>query len=90
MYIHHQSLHSFTVCILRYLRKEFPDFVESTPNISDLTKFYKAAKKAFDDSEEFKNTSRNTVVQLQGGDETCLKAWKSLCDVSRIEFQKVS
>ncbi len=78
-----------TTSLLRYLREEFPDFLERTPNISDLTKFYKAAKKAFDDSEEFKNTSRNAVVQLQRGDEACLKAWKSLCQISRIEFQKV-
>lgn len=35
--------------------------------IKDLVVFYKAAKKCFDDSIEFKEASRNEVVQLQQG-----------------------
>jgi hypothetical protein len=28
-------------------------------------------------------------VQLQSGDEECLKVWQLLCHISRTEFQKV-
>jgi hypothetical protein len=76
--------------LITYLRREFPDFLTNPPNIADLTTFYKASKKAFDESEEFKDTSRKTVVELQSGNEECLAAWRMLCDVSRKEFQKVS
>lgn len=32
----------------------FPDFLENTPEISDLQTFYKRAKKRFDEDPEFK------------------------------------
>lgn len=39
--------------------------------------------------QEFQDRSRKEVVALQGGDETSLKAWKLLCDASRVEFQQI-
>ena len=57
--------------------------------VSDLVEFYRAAKKRFDEDEEFQDRSRREVVNLQGGDETSLKAWKLLCDASRVEFQQI-
>ncbi len=75
--------------LIQYLKEEFPDFAEKMPNITDLTEFYKAAKKRFDDDAEFKKTSQLNVVALQAGDGECMKIWKLLCDVSRGEFKKV-
>jgi arginyl-tRNA synthetase len=75
--------------LIQYLKEEYPDFAESMPNITDLTGFYKAAKKRFDDDPDFKKTSQLNVVDLQAGNEECTAIWKILCDVSRKEFQKV-
>jgi arginyl-tRNA synthetase len=75
--------------LIEYLKQEYPNFAESTPNITDLTGFYKNAKQRFDEDEVFKKTAQTNVVLLQSGDEACLKIWKILCDVSRQEFNKV-
>ena len=75
--------------LIQYLKEEYPDFTGDIPNITDLTEFYKNAKKRFDDSPEFKKVSQLNVVKLQAGDEECRKIWQVLCDVSRKEFEKV-
>eukprot|EP00956_Cyclotella_meneghiniana_P024215 scaffold48316_cov72-Cyclotella_meneghiniana.AAC.5 len=75
--------------LIQYLKEEYPDFTDDIPNITDLTEFYKNAKKRFDDSPEFKKVSQLNVVKLQAGDEECRKIWQVLCDVSRKEFEKV-
>jgi len=79
--------------LIQYLKEEYPEVASSEeaqmPNITDLTVFYKAAKQRFDDSPEFKKIAQANVVKLQSGDPECRKIWKMLCDVSRLEFQKV-
>ncbi|KAJ1492832.1 tRNA synthetases class I (R)-domain-containing protein [Baffinella frigidus] len=75
--------------LINHLRTAYPDFLENPPNISDLTGFYKEAKKRFDDDDDFKEKSRQSVVTLQSGDEYSLKCWKVLCDISRIQFKAV-
>lgn len=81
--------------LIQYLREEYPEVSNSDadgkelPNISDLTAFYKQAKQRFDDDADFKEQSRLNVVALQSGDSECRKVWKMLCDVSRLEFEKV-
>jgi len=75
--------------LINHLRTAYPDFLENPPNISDLTTFYKEAKKRFDDEEAFKKASQQSVVTLQSGDEYSLKCWKVLCDISRIQFKMV-
>lgn len=75
--------------LIQYLKEEYPNFHDDTPNITDLTAFYKNAKSRFDESAEFKKISQLNVVKLQAGDEECRKIWQVLCDVSRIEFEKV-
>ena len=57
--------------------------------LGDLVQFYKAAKKRFDEDPQFEKASREEVVLLQSGDEGSLKAWNSICDLSRIEFSKI-
>ena len=75
--------------LIQYLKEEYPDFHGDVPNITDLTAFYKNAKQRFDESAEFKKISQLNVVKLQAGDEECRKIWQVLCDVSRLEFEKV-
>lgn len=50
---------------------------------------YKQSKQRFDADENFKERSRQNVVNLQSGDDACRKIWTLLCDISRAEFQKV-
>ena len=59
------------------------------PNITDLTQFYKNAKNRFDESAEFKKVAQLNVVKLQSGDVECMNIWKLLCNISRLEFDKV-
>jgi arginyl-tRNA synthetase len=79
--------------LIQYLREEYPnissDDDSSSPNITDLTLFYKNAKNRFDEDSTFKKQSQLNVVALQSGDVKCMKMWKLLCDISRKEFQKV-
>lgn len=58
-------------------------------SLGDLVEFYKAAKKRFDAEEDFKARAREGVVKLQAGDPEALDAWKSLCEASRVEYQKI-
>lgn len=75
--------------LITYLQEAFPDILTNPPNISDLTVIYKASKKRFDDDAAFKELSRLNVVRLQAGDPACTAIWKLLCDISRLEFQRV-
>ncbi|GIQ87440.1 arginine-tRNA ligase, partial [Kipferlia bialata] len=68
---------------------EHPDWETNLPDIKDLVELYKEAKGRFEADDEFKAVSRNEVVALQGGDETNLRLWKMLCDVSRREFDTI-
>jgi len=53
-----------------------------TNNLSNLELFYRAAKGRFDESEEFATRARNLVVELQGGNEECLKLWAEFNEIS--------
>ena len=75
--------------LIAHLEETFPDYKEKTPQLSDLESFYKESKKRFDSDEEFKKKSQSYVVRLQQGDESFIKSWKVLCDISRVFFNKV-
>ncbi|MGI9280314.1 MAG: arginine--tRNA ligase [Endozoicomonas sp.] len=57
--------------------------------LSNMETFYKAAKKRFDDDEDFAIKARKYVVELQSGDEHCLKLWKKLVDITLAHNQEV-
>lgn len=65
------------------------DYTKFTEEISNLQSFYKEAKKRFDEDEEFKKRSYETVVQLQSKDPKAIKAWQNICDISRREFSVI-
>lgn len=50
--------------LIAELDDNFPDFVNSQPNISDLQTFYQNAKKRFDTEEAFKARAHANVVKL--------------------------
>lgn len=56
---------------------------ESQVALSDLEKFYRNAKIRFEESEEFAETARSYVVQLQSGDEKVLALWRRFVQVSQ-------
>ncbi|KAK1159156.1 arginine--tRNA ligase, cytoplasmic-like [Acipenser oxyrinchus oxyrinchus] len=75
--------------LIAHLQDTFPDYLTASPPIGDLQAFYKESKKRFDNEEEFKKRAYQCVVKLQSKDPAFIKAWSSICDVSRQEFQKV-
>lgn len=75
--------------LLCHLNDNHPNFHVVTPDISNLNKFYKEAKKRFDNEPEFKERSRLMVPKLQGGDERALAGWKALYEVSKVQFSQV-
>ncbi len=77
--------------LITHLKDIYPETRNDFRNINlgDLVKFYKASKKRFDDDNDFKERARIEVVKLQNGDKDSLRAWKLLCEQSRLEFDKI-
>jgi len=79
--------------LVEHLRDEYPAALNketsSDVDLGDLVQLYKAAKKRFDDDDDFKARAREGVVKLQAGDAESLAAWESLCEASRKEYQKI-
>jgi arginyl-tRNA synthetase len=57
--------------------------------LGELSAFYKAARKKFDESAEFAERSRRRVTLLQGGDATTLRLWRVLVELSKRYFSTV-
>lgn len=84
--------------LITYMKAECPELLEqandshpgaSAARIGDLVEFYRKAKARFDAEPEFKEAALAEVVQLQNGNPDAIRAWKLICDLSRIEFQKI-
>ncbi|XP_053297160.1 arginine--tRNA ligase, cytoplasmic [Pleuronectes platessa] len=75
--------------LIAHLQDKFPDYLTSSPPISDLQAFYKESKKRFDEEEDFKKRAYQCVVRLQSKEPEFIKGWNLICDVSRKEFQRV-
>jgi len=57
--------------------------------LGDLNAFYQQARKKFDADPTFADRARGRVVQLQAGDETTLRLWRTLFDLSAAYFSTV-
>lgn len=70
--------------LVQYIREEQPEALANPESfeIASLEDFYRAAKKRFDDSEDFADKARKAVVALQSGDEATLAIWKVFCTAS--------
>lgn len=66
--------------LIAYLEEQ--PAASSDAALADLEVFYRAAKKRFDESEEFANRARALVVALQGGDPDCLEKWREFTHIS--------
>ena len=79
--------------LVEHLRDEYPAALNKETSadvdLGDLVMLYKAAKKRFDDDDDFKTRAREGVVKLQASDAEALAAWESLCEASRKEYQKI-
>ncbi|MGX5221116.1 MULTISPECIES: arginine--tRNA ligase [Pseudomonas] len=71
--------------LLAYM-EENPEAAKS--ELSDLEVFYRAAKKRFDESEDFANRARELVVQLQAGEPECMRLWHRFNEISLSHCQK--
>ncbi len=70
--------------LLTYLQEQIQSESDAdlSMQLSDLEKFYQAAKVRFDEDEDFANTARQNVVKLQSGDKDFLKLWKQFIEIS--------
>ena len=77
--------------LIAYLREAYPEAVTATEdlNLGELATFYRQAKKRFDEDEDFRDASRQAVVELQAGDEDTIKAWQIVCELSRRSYKKI-
>ena len=77
--------------LITHLRQVCPEALAHPDNcdLGDLVVFYREAKQRFDNDADFRETSRQAVVELQAGDLEARKAWQILCAQSRQEFQKI-
>ncbi|KAF4323435.1 hypothetical protein G195_003411 [Phytophthora kernoviae 00238/432] len=64
--------------LICHLTETYPTWETEMPNVTDLTKLYKAAKERFDADAEFHERSKAQVVLLQSGDEKSRKVWTTL------------
>lgn len=80
--------------LIAYLREAYPEALTSDKSgkkldLGDLASFYRQAKKRFDADPAFQAAARQSVVELQAGDEETLKAWRIVCDLSNRTNQKI-
>ncbi len=72
--------------LITYLQEQG---AENIHNLGDLTELYKQAHIRFSQDEDFKKRSQHNVVALQSGNPQALQLWKSICEISEQEFQKI-
>ncbi|MCL4107918.1 UNVERIFIED_CONTAM: hypothetical protein GTU68_016946 [Idotea baltica] len=68
--------------LLTYMGELKQNDAELDMQLSDLEKFYQAAKIRFDEDESFATQARENVVKLQAGDAEFLKLWQQFIDTS--------
>lgn len=82
--------------LIAYMKAECPELLQdaagtgvAAARIGDLVEFYRKAKARFDEDPDFKQVAKAEVVKLQMGDQETRRAWNLICDLSRVEFQKI-
>ncbi|KAI3833608.1 hypothetical protein MKX03_004505, partial [Papaver bracteatum] len=77
----------FEMFLLEYMARTIKNAGEQA--IGDLQSFYRVSKLKFESDPIFKEKSQQGVVLLQGGDEKYVKAWSTICEISRQEFSQI-
>ena len=77
--------------LIAYMKDNCPSVLkgDESTNLESLMKWYKAAKKRFDEDGSFKVRAQKEVVRLQSGEADAMHAWGLICDVSRKGFQEI-
>jgi arginyl-tRNA synthetase len=77
--------------LIAYLREAYPEALTTQQglNLGELGTFYRQAKKRFDEDENFREASRQAVVQLQAEDPATIKAWKIVCELSSRSYRQI-
>lgn len=77
--------------LIAYIKKFHPELFEGTfsADIESLMHWYRESKKLFDEDKDFKKAAQLDVVALQAGDKNALKAWKKICEISRIAYEEI-
>ncbi len=74
--------------LLAYMEELQNSGEEVSSNLTNLEIFYRSAKQRFDESETFATRARDLVVELQSGNEHCLKLWHEFNEVSLSHCQQ--
>ncbi len=77
--------------LIGYLKKFHPEVLLGNvdPDLADLMKWYRAAKKVFDEDMNFKKIAQHEVVDLQSLKPLSIQAWSRICDISRKAFKEI-
>ncbi|BAZ46303.1 arginyl-tRNA synthetase [Chondrocystis sp. NIES-4102] len=76
--------------LIAYLKSAYPEALTASElNLGELGSFYRQAKKQFDQDENFREASRQAVVELQAEDPATIKAWKIVCELSSRSYRKI-
>ncbi len=77
--------------LIAYMKEEVPQVLtgQEATDLTHLVKWYKAAKKCFDDNPDFKRRSQLEVVELQQGQPQARQAWEIICEISRQAYQAI-
>lgn len=77
--------------LIAYMKRQAPEVLtgKEQTNLTHLVKWYKEAKKTFDEDPEFKKTAQLEVVALQQGEPQARHAWEIICEISRQAYQEI-
>jgi arginyl-tRNA synthetase len=77
--------------LISYMKEYAPALLSGAEEMTldSLMRYYKLAKKRFDEDPSFKLRAQKEVVELQSGDPAAMRAWKLMCEVSRLGFQEI-
>lgn len=77
--------------LIEYLKTKHLDVLsgKKQAELSDLARWYKEARKCFDEDDAFRTQSQQQVIQLQAKEPEAMKAWNLICEISRQGYQKI-
>ena len=77
--------------LIWFLKSREKDVLEGKKQatLTDLMHWYREAKKCFDTDEAFKKKSRLEVMRLQSQTAASLRAWETICSISRKGFEEI-
>ena len=77
--------------LIAFMKEKSPHVLEGREKAdpATLTKWYKQAKKLFDEDRDFQKKAYEQVIKLQAENSDSIKAWKIICSLSRIAYEEI-